>query len=135
MRHRALEAQEELGREGFAEADPERKLRQARREVRDAVEDLAKEGRYEPGPGDAGRHELDERGGIAHSAGGTSTVGTPCSNGPSSSQNESTKFDGVRWQQTSPSAKGYSRHIHASRLIATRCSTSTPFGRPVDPEV
>src|SRR5215831_3623577 len=68
-------------------------------------------------------------------AGGTITVGTPRSNGPNSSQNESTKFAGVRWQQTSPGSNGYSRHIHASRLSATRCGTSTPFGRPVDPEV
>ena len=42
---------------------------------------------------------------------------------------------GVFCRITSSAPIGYSRCIHASRLITERCSTTTPLGRPVDPEV
>ena len=66
---------------------------------------------------------------------GTITLGTPLSNGPRSSHTESTKPRAVFWHATSPSAKGYASHIQWSRLRIWRCSTATPFGRPVEPEV
>src|SRR5438270_13279383 len=63
------------------------------------------------------------------------TSGTPCSNGPKISQVESAKVSEVFWPQTSPAAKGYWPHIQAKRFTNARCESTTPLGRPVEPEV
>src|SRR2546426_161919 len=76
-----------------------------------------------------------KRGGSLTASSGMITSGTPCSNGPKISQVESAKVSEVFWQQTSPAAKGYSRHIQAKRFTNARCESTTPLGRPVEPEV
>ena len=41
----------------------------------------------------------------------------------------------VSASRTSEATKPGRRRIEASRLTIARCGTSTPFGRPVEPEV
>lgn len=54
--------------------------------------------------------------------------------GEKSSHTETSKPNGVFWNTTPLSAPRASG-IQRTRLTIDRCSTTTPFGRPVEPEV
>ena len=45
------------------------------------------------------------------------------------------KLDGVFCSTRSSGVRPYSACIHSSRLTIARCGTTTPFGRPVEPDV
>src|SRR5258708_7098149 len=59
----------------------------------------------------------------------------PTSRGQKNSQTETSKLNGVFCSTTSLKRSSYSHCIQMRRLTMPRCSTATPFGMPVEPEV
>ncbi|GAA3089162.1 hypothetical protein GCM10020001_000120 [Nonomuraea salmonea] len=59
----------------------------------------------------------------------------PVTSGQKNSQTDTSKPYGVFCSTRSPGSSGSRRCIQASRFTTPACGTTTPFGRPVDPEV
>ena len=63
------------------------------------------------------------------------TIRAPASSGGKSSRAEASKLTGVFCSTTSPGPSGHASPIHPMTFASARCSTITPLGRPVEPEV
>ncbi len=59
----------------------------------------------------------------------------PLLNGQKISQTDASKLMGVLCSSAEPELGGHSCELHCTRLLTLRCSTITPFGVPVEPEV
>ncbi|MQY32007.1 hypothetical protein NRB56_76210 [Nocardia sp. RB56] len=59
----------------------------------------------------------------------------PTCNGQKNSHTETSKVAGVFCRTVSDSSRSYSSCIHTRRFTIARCVITTPFGRPVEPEV
>ncbi|MNF90387.1 hypothetical protein D3C84_729490 [compost metagenome] len=59
----------------------------------------------------------------------------PTNSGQKNSHTDTSKLNGVFCSTTSALPSGYSCCIHSKRLTMAWCDTSTPLGRPVEPEV
>lgn len=68
-------------------------------------------------------------------AGGTGQVEPPCSSGSQVSQTEASKLGEVRARTRSSSVRPRWPAIHAMWLVRAEWVTTTPLGRPVEPEV
>ncbi len=68
-------------------------------------------------------------------SGSAITRRAPTISGQKNSHTETSKLHGVFCRTTSCACKPYSCCIHSMRLMMASCDTSTPFGRPVVPEV
>lgn len=68
-------------------------------------------------------------------AGGTGQVLPPCRSGSQVSQTEASKLGDVRARTLSSSLSPRWPTIHAMWLVREAWVTTTPLGRPVDPEV
>ena len=60
---------------------------------------------------------------------------TPRASDQKISSTEMSKDRLVTASQASPSARGMTASMPAKKLATLRCSTMTPLGRPVEPEV
>ncbi|GAA2469626.1 hypothetical protein GCM10010198_15120 [Nocardia seriolae] len=63
------------------------------------------------------------------------TSRAPVCKGQKNSHTDTSKVAGVFWSTASFASIGYSCCIHSRRFTIAPCSTATPFGRPVEPEV
>ena len=63
------------------------------------------------------------------------TTRAPTCNGQNNSHTDTSNVNGVFCNTTSDPSSPYASCIHTRRLTIARCSTPTPFGRPVEPDV
>ena len=67
--------------------------------------------------------------------GGASTTLAPPSSGMNMSMTETSKVNAAKLSTAAPGPTCQCRAMPCRKLIACRCSTTTPLGWPVDPEV
>ncbi len=83
----------------------------------------------------ASRISAASRGGECSVSAGASTTRPPASSGTNMSITETSKLSEANCSTASAGPMSHVSIMPSRKLTACRCSTTTPLGRPVDPDV